>query len=87
MTERVLCEPGGFFLRAALGLGLAEQLFVIKPVFRRSRQCSRFPCVADLTVEPEPEIDRGCLLAVHAVSLASILFVFSIGLYPIGTPG
>ena len=87
MTERVLYVPAGFFLGAALGLGLAEQFFVIKPVIRRCRHSSRFPCVADLTVEPEPEIDRGCLLAVHAVLLASIPCVFSVGLYPIETPG
>ena len=87
MTERVLFVPAGFFSRAAPGPGLAEQLFVVKPVFRRSRQQSRLPRIADLTVEPESEIHRGSFLAVHVVPLASIPFVFSEALYPMKTPG
>ena len=70
------------FLFVVLGFRLAEQFFVVEAGFRRSLRRFRRPRVSDLAVEPEPEVDGRRLAVVHGVFLASIPFVFSIGLYP-----
>ena len=85
--ESPVCARRLILLRAALGPGLAEQLLVVVAVFHRTRHRPLLPRISDLAVEPEPEVDRGSLSAVHFVSLASIPFMISAALYPMKTPG
>jgi len=74
-------RPRAFSLIPSFRFRLAEQFLEIDPAFRCAGRNSRFSCVADLPVKPEPEVYGGALSYVHHRLPFSIPFAFSLGLY------
>jgi hypothetical protein len=77
-----MCARGLFYLIPSFRFRFAEQFLEIDPAFRGTGGTSWFSCVADLPLEPEPEVDRGCLSCIHQMLPLSVPFAFSLGLYP-----
>src|SRR5512137_1541175 len=65
--ESSMCARGLFYLIPSFRFCLAEQFLEIDPAFRCAGRTSRFSCVADLPVKPEPEVYCGCLFGIHHI--------------------
>jgi hypothetical protein len=72
-----MCAQGLFYLIPSFRFRLAEQFLEIEPAFRGAGRTSRFSCVADLPVKPEPEVYGGALSYVQHIALFDSLRFFT----------
>ena len=75
--ESSMCARGLFYLIPSCRFRLAEQFLEIEPAFRGAGRTSRFSCVADLPVKPEPEVYGGAFSYVHHIALFDSLRFFT----------